>query len=461
MVSSAFEILKIYRYRRLVQKKAPLAMQTKSWFGKQCHLPILLCFLFQGAFSFLSFGETEAFFHRLGQDIIDPDGKRYLIRGVNVSCWLYQENYVIGGAQTASKETAARIKSVIGEDGYFMHIKDMMDSFLVVGDVRLMQKMGINCVRLGFDAVLFNDDATKNLFYRSIDRLLPVFRECNISILPIMMVPPKAPDKLWCTGYVKGDTMLWDSPSAKRRTIEIWSEIAAHYRDERMILGYDLLGEPAVKMKRAKEIAELYRDITAGIRKQDPNHMIVYEGNNHAIDLDVLSAYDDMLDKNGCYSFHLYTWFGLKMEKYLPLFMKNARLCNRPVFCGEWGINRISAIKHQVNLMNAEEDMDGWIIYMWKALELPTGKAERRRPPYYGNWFFIPFDKLKMSLITFEIDGHTRDVIDWMSKVKKAKVPTPEDLRATLKKISTTVYYRNCKPGEELIRVLGFTLVNP
>ncbi len=401
------------------------------------------------------------FFHRVGQDIIDPDGIRFLIRGVNVSCWLYQENYVIGGAQTASKETAKRIISLIGEKEYHMYINNMMDSFLLAGDVRLMQRMGINCVRLGFDAVLFENDSSKNLFFRSIDRLLPVFRECNIAVLPIMMVPPKAPDKLWCTGYVKGDTMLWDSPSAKRRTIEIWSEIASHYSAERMILGYDLIGEPALPKKRAGEIAQLYRDISNGIRIHDPNHMIVYEGNNHAIDLDVLSAYEDMLDKNACYSFHLYTWFGLKMKNHLPKFMKNARMCNRPVFCGEWGINRLSAISEQVTLMNAEKDMDGWIIYMWKALELPTGKDEKRRPPYYGNWFFIPFEKLNMSLLTFKIDNPTRDVIDWMSMVKKARVPLPDELTTTLKKIANTAHYRNCKLNEELIRVLGFSIVTP
>jgi hypothetical protein len=64
--------------------------------------------------------------------------------------------------------------------------------------------------------------------------------------------------------------------------------------------------------------------------------------------------------------------------------------------------------------MNAQKDMDGWIIYMWEALELPTGKEEKKRPPYYGNWFFIPFEKLYMSLITFKIDKETREIINWM-----------------------------------------------
>ena len=95
--------------------------------------------------------------------------------------------------------------------------------------------------------------------------------------------------------------MLWDSPSAKRKTIEIWSQIAEHFKDERMILGYDLLGEPAINKNRERELIDLYKEISVAIRAHDPNHMIVYEGNNYAIDLSVLSKYDNALDTNGCY----------------------------------------------------------------------------------------------------------------------------------------------------------------
>jgi len=400
------------------------------------------------------------FFHRVGNEIIHPNGQHFQIKGANVSCWLYQENYVIGGAQTAQKVTAEKISKLIGKKAYLEYIKKMMDSFLLEEDIKLMKRMGINCIRLGFDAALFENDSTKIWFFSSIDRLLPAFREYDISILPTMMVPPKPPDKLWCTGYVKGDVMLWDSQDAKKRTIEIWSEIAEHFKNEKIILGYDLINEPAIEKKREKEIIDLYKEISEEIRKHDPNHMIVYEGNNYAVDLSVLSKYDELLDKNSCYSFHLYTWFGLKMNKELPKFMKNSHLTNRPVFCGEWGINKTTAIKEQVDLMNAEKDMDGWIIYLWKALELPLGPEEKKRPPYYGNWFFIPFEKLNMSLLTFKIDNETRDVIDWMSGVKNAKTPSAESTLKALNNIVNINRADKCNFNLSLIETLGFHLTN-
>lgn len=400
------------------------------------------------------------FFHRQGQQIINPDGQPFLIKGVNVSCWLYQENYVLGGAQTAQKVTAAKVSGLIGQQAYKQHLKSMMDTFLTPEDLALMEQMGINSVRLGFDAALFNDETTTSWFFESLDRLMPACRKHNIAVIPIMMVPPKAPDNLWCTGYVKGDTLLWDSPAAQQRTIEIWAQIARHFRDETMILGYDLLGEPALKKNREKEIIDLYRRISAAIRTHDPNHIIIYEGNKYATDLSVLARYDHLLDANGCYSFHLYTWFGLNMKSHLPKFMLHAGVHDRPVFCGEWGINKISAISEQVNLMNAASDMDGWTLYMWKALELPTGPAEKKRAPYYGNWFFIPFEKLHMSLITFKIDDETRDVIDWMSDVKNTRTPAPEEVKKALATLAVIVNVNQCKFNPALIQTVGFTTVN-
>ncbi len=100
--------------------------------------------------------------------------------------------------------------------------------------------------------------------------------------------------------------------------------------------------------------------------------------------------------------------------------------------------------------------MDGWIIYMWEALELPTGKEEKKRPPYYGNWFFIPFEKLYMSLITFKIDNETRVIIDWMQDVKNSKTPNPEALKKALNKISTICNVNDCNLNPPLIEILDF-----
>ena len=103
--------------------------------------------------------------------------------------------------------------------------------------------------------------------------------------------------------------------------------------------------------------------------------------------------------------------------------------------------------------------MDGWIVYMWKALKLPTGKEEKKRPPYYGNWFFIPFRDLHMSLLTFDIDPATRDVVDWMSNVKRAERPGAAVLQQALDRVVQVSRLQHCSYNEALVRVLGFSVV--
>jgi aryl-phospho-beta-D-glucosidase BglC (GH1 family) len=95
--------------------------------------------------------ETK-YFRRSNSNIIDPNGKPFIIQATNVSCWLYQENYIFGGAQNVHKITAENLNKILGTNasGYFS--KQMMENFITEEDIRLIKKMGFNSVRVGFSA---------------------------------------------------------------------------------------------------------------------------------------------------------------------------------------------------------------------------------------------------------------------------------------------------------------------
>jgi hypothetical protein len=331
----------------------------------------------------------------------------------------------------------------------------MMDYFITEEDIRLMKKMGFNSVRVGFSAESFDNDSIKKVLFSALDNLLPTFKEHNVAIILSMIHAAKPQNTLWVSNYTKGATVLWDSEEAKLKTAAIWSEIAQYYKNEQIILGYDLVNEPKIVRKREKELIDLYQRITAAIRKYDSNHMIIYEGNRYATKLDVLSKYDSILDANACYQFHFYSWFGNKIEKQLPKHIKNANATQRPIFCGEFGINRLSAIKQQVDLMNSTREMDGWAMYTWKSIELTTTKEEKKRPPYYGRWIFIPFEDLHMSVLQFHMDNEMRDVMDWLTNVKGSKKPSAEATINVIEKIINAVEVKNCKIDKIQIEALG------
>lgn len=416
---------------------------------------IVLTFFLGLTISAFSQSNEKKYFQRSNSNIIDADGNRFIIHASNVSCWLYQENYIFGGAQNVHETAAENLNEILGENAYDNFSKQMMERFITAEDIQLMKKMGFNSVRVGFSAESFDNESTKKWLYSSLDKLLPVFKENNIAVILSMMMAPKPQNTLWTSNYTKGKTLLWDSDEAKQKSIDIWSEISLHYKYEQIILGYDIINEPNISKKREKEIIDLYQRITAAIRKNDPNHMIIYEGNGYATKLDVLSKYDTLLDTNACYQFHFYSWFGEKIEKRLPLHINNAQAHNRPVFCGEFGINRLLAIKQQVDLMNNTKEMAGWAMYTWKVIELNRSKEEGKRSPYYGKWIFIPFEDLHMSVLQFHMDNEMRDVMDWLTNVKGSKKPSVETTVDAIEKINTAVEAKNCKINKTQLEALG------
>src|SRR5690606_41522210 len=75
-------------------------------------------------------------------------------------------------------------------------------------------------------------------------------------------------------------------------TRRLWRDLATRYRDETVVLGYDLLNEPLPnewQHSHAGELAELYRDLTADIRAIDPDHLIVYEGAHWSTNWDIFT----------------------------------------------------------------------------------------------------------------------------------------------------------------------------
>jgi len=69
-------------------------------------------------------------FRRIKGDIIDPNGNRIIIKATNVSCWLYQENYIFGGAQNVHKITAENLNEILGTNAYGNFSKQMMEHFI-------------------------------------------------------------------------------------------------------------------------------------------------------------------------------------------------------------------------------------------------------------------------------------------------------------------------------------------
>jgi len=100
---------------------------------------------------------------------------------------------------------------------------------------------------------------------------------------------------------------LWFKQEFKDKTVLIWQKIAARYKNEKAVVGYDLLNEawgaPSLPSSM-KDLIDLNDRLYKEIRKIDPQHMIFIEDGLQGINRMPHPA--EMGWKNVVYSFHYY-----------------------------------------------------------------------------------------------------------------------------------------------------------
>ncbi len=175
----------------------------------------------------------------------------------------------------------------------------------------LSEVWNANLIRFWIDKDKINDHRTEKGFrtivknrLEVLDRILPYARKYGIGIVIDMHVGPGTR-----VSELSSNDLSWD-PEMQQLLADVWREIAARYRDEPMILGYDLLNEP-------REDDYVYKDdgrldwngladkIARAIREVDPVTPIIVECAKwgHPAGFETLRP---VSVNNVIYSFHYY-----------------------------------------------------------------------------------------------------------------------------------------------------------
>ena len=149
-----------------------------------------------------------------------------------------------------------------------------------------------------------------------------------------------------------GRAELWTKKVHCHKTYDLWQRLADRYKNETMIVGYDILNEAV--LPDAGLLNEFYRESIKAIRCADQNHILFIEGAHWAQQIDVL---DDFKDDNWVYSIHFYEpheftfnlapfirypWDGCNMDvlrRRMEGYFRFAQNKQRPVHVGEFGVN--------------------------------------------------------------------------------------------------------------------------
>jgi len=308
---------------------------------------------------------SAQFAHTSHKQIVDAPGKPLLIRATNLGNWLVPEGYMWlfeGGPQSPS-EIRALVLELLGPEGAAAFWQKYRENYVTRDDLALLHRAGFNTIRVPLHYNLFETDDAEG--FKLLDRLIAWSRAENLYVILDMHVAPGGQ-----TGANIDDSAgypwLYHSPQEQEHLLAIWRRLAAHYRDEPAVLGYDLLNEPIPHFPKLaplnSSLEPLYRKLSTEIRKVDSHHILFLGGAQWDTNF---SVFGKPFDSNVAYTFHKY-WTAPD-ESVIRQYLDFRDQYDVPIWMGESGENTDEWIAQFVATL--EKNNIGWAFWPYKKME--------------------------------------------------------------------------------------------
>lgn len=389
----------------------------------------------------LAFGVCAAlsaqstFVRTQGRYLVAPDGKRLQLRGTNLGNWLEPEGYMFGfeGGPQSPREIEDFFNGLVGPQAAARFWQAYRDAYVNEDDIRFLHQSGLNSIRIPLHYKFFlpgNDEG-----FARLDRVVEWARKYGLYVILDLHCAPGGQtgtniDDSW--GY----PWLYESAEDQELTIQIWKRIAAHYRDNPTVLGYDLLNEPIPDfplLERYNPALEpLYKRVTEAIRLVDPHHVIILGGAQWDSNFDVFGP---PFDSNVMYTFHKY-WTP-PTEEVIQSYLDFRTHYDVPIWLGESGENTDTWIRDFTVVL--EKNEVGWAYWPYKKMVSASAFVAWQRPIYWDE--VVAFAKTRSS---------TGD-----AKKQIAARPSLEHSRAALEDLLQKVQFRNCHVNPGYLDALG------
>ncbi|MGC1461677.1 MAG: cellulase family glycosylhydrolase [Terracidiphilus sp.] len=243
------------------------------------------------------------FVHTQGTEIVDASGAPLQIRGISIGNWFVLEGYFwgFGGISQSQTDLEMVFTDLLGPTHSQEFLYNWRQNFMSKADVDRIKQDGFNTIRIPLHSKYFRTDDDEG--FKLIDQLSKWCREDHIYI--ILMLESGIGG---FTGEASDDgpgyPWLLMDVGMQKFVNEAWQRIANHYKDDPVILGYDLMNEPLLwrgYLPFENLIEPEYRRVTVAIREVDTHHMIILQPA-----LGRFSEFGKPFDNNTVYSFHSY-----------------------------------------------------------------------------------------------------------------------------------------------------------
>lgn len=389
-------------------------------------------------FFIISAYPQDGFVSVKGKEIIAPDGKPILLRGINLGNWLNPEGYMFRFQNVSSFRLIDNtIKELIGADEARQFWKSFRDNYITKEDILFISSTGLNHIRVPFNFKLFLVEDHPEIWleegFKRLDELIKWCKEENLYVVLDLHAAPGGQtgdniDDSWSYPF------LFEDEQAQKTTIALWKKLADRYKDETIVIGYDLLNEPIPHYRENKEelnllLEPLYKKITKEIREVDSNHIIFIGGAQWNTNFTMFGKpFDDKL----VYTFHKY-WMP-PVQEQIQDYVNFSYEHNVPMWLGESG-----------------ENEDAWIDSFRVLLESNN-----------IGWCFWPYKKMDSDrgMVQFSKTNEWEEIIKYAETQKKnfEEIRNAKPDRAIVKKalsdLLENIKFKNCKINKGYLRAL-------
>ncbi|HWD92356.1 MAG TPA: cellulase family glycosylhydrolase [Verrucomicrobiae bacterium] len=323
----------------------------------------------------------QTFLHTRGQDIVNENGDKVMLRGVGLGNWFLPEGYMwkFGNEADRPRRIEKLVNDLIGPENAKRFWSEFRKNYIAEPDIKRIAELGYNSVRPALNSRLFVKDGNPVVYseegFALLDNLVKWCKASGVYVIIDMHAAVGGQTGQNIDDSADDRPDLFIDPKYQDELVNLWVTIAKRYANEPAVAGYDLLNEPlpartgAAKVYKA-QLEPLYQRITKAIREVDSRHMIIVEGADWANDWSVFSK---PFDKNMVYQFHYYCWDNPSNLKSIQQYLDYRSRFNAPVWVGETG-ERDDTI-YWATTEYFESNNIGWSFWPWK-------KMDTRNTPY-------------------------------------------------------------------------------
>jgi len=325
-----------------------------------------------------------------GLDLVYQGEKIYL-QGVTLGNWLILEDHM-SGIPYVEHKARERFSAILGREIGEAFFDTYQETYITEKDIAYIKDLGANLLRVPFNYRLFEDGMNPGVYreegFAHLDKVIAWAKKYDLFVLLDLHAAAGCQAVDWNADCAGPDALFWKEKDYQQRTIKLWQSIAARYKDETTVMGYELLGEPVAIAPMEfddRPIQDFYREIIPAVRSIDPNHIFVLVANQWGRGTESLTP-DLFEDPQTMPSPHFYPYEAIpysEVTSYPCEVADHEKLTStlndrvdlervqRPVLFGEFGIDHATAtepiyqlVEDQVSIF--KEKGFHWCIWSYK-----------------------------------------------------------------------------------------------